>query len=60
MIDSVFRTDKNCYLFLEEIKYVDNGKKMPENITNEIEISSDGWRDSNEANSNKISSDEEN
>ena len=43
LIYAVFRTYKNYYpqVFLEEIKYVDNGKKMPENITNEIEISSD-------------------
>ena len=40
---SCFRTYKNYYpqVFLEEIKYVDNGKKIPENITNEIEILSD-------------------
>ena len=52
MIDSVFRAGKNYYpqVFLEECKYVDDEKKMPEYITADIEISSDDsdWEDSNE------------
>ena len=52
MIDSVFRAGKNYYpqVFLEEYKYVDDEKKMPEYITADIEISSDDsdWEDSNE------------
>ena len=43
LIDSVFRTGKNYYLqvFLEECNYVAKGKKMPEYIYDELEISSD-------------------
>ena len=54
MIDSIFRTGKNCYpqVFLEEYKYVVKEKKMPEYITDDIEISSDSDReDSDEENS---------
>ena len=42
LIDSIFRTDKNYYpqVFLEECKYVVKEKKMPEYITDDIEISS--------------------
>ena len=46
LIDSVFRTGKNYYpqVFLEECKYVVKEKKMPEYITDDIEISSDSDR----------------
>ena len=63
MIDSVFRTDKNYYpqVFLKERKYVVREKKMPEYITDDIEISSNSDReDSDEEISNKENSDEEN
>ena len=42
LIDSIFRTGKNYYpqVFLEECKYVVKEKKMPEYITDDIEISS--------------------
>ena len=51
-IDSVYRTCKNYNLqvFLEECKYVVKEKKMPQYITENIEISSD---DSNEENSDE-------
>ena len=41
MIDFVFRTGKNYYpqVFLEEYKYVVREKKIPEYVTDEIEIS---------------------
>ena len=54
MNDSVYRTGKNYYprVFLEECKYVVQEKKMPEYITDKIEISSD--------NPDEESSDEEN
>ena len=52
MIDSVFRTGKNYYhqVFVKECKYVVKEKKMPEYITDNIEISSDDSdrEDSNE------------
>ena len=43
MIDSVFRTGKSYYpqVFLEEFKFIVKEKKMPEYITDDIEISSD-------------------
>ena len=43
MINSVFRTGNNYYtqVFLEECKYIVKEKMMPENITDDIEISSD-------------------
>ena len=43
MIDSVYRTGKNYYphVFLEEYKYVVQEKKIPEYITDDIDISSD-------------------
>ena len=44
-------------MFLEECKYVVKAKKMPEYITDDIEISSD---DSDRENSNEENSDEEN
>ena len=54
LIDSVFRTGKNYYpqVFVEECKYVAKEKKMPEYITDDIEISSDksDREDSNEEN----------
>ena len=62
-IDSIFRTGKNYYtqVFLEVCKFVVKEKKVPEYITDEIEISSDSGReDSNEENSNEQNSDEEN
>ena len=63
MIGFVFRTGKNYYsqVFLEECKYGVKEKKMPEYITNEIEISCDSDRkDSDEENPNKENSDKEN
>ena len=64
MINSVFRTGKNYYseVFVEECKYVGKEKKMPEYITDDIEISSDDSdrEDSNEENSDKENSIEEN
>ena len=69
MIDSVFRTDKNYYpqVFLEECKYVVKEKKMPEYITDDIELSSDDSdkgdydeENSNEENTYEESSNEEN
>ena len=63
LIDSVFRTGKNYYpqVFLEECKYFVKGKKMPEYITGDIEISADSYReDSDEESSNEENSDEEN
>ena len=43
LIDFVFGTSKNYYpqVFLEHFKYVVKEKKMPEYITDDIEISSD-------------------
>ena len=60
MINSVLRTGKNCYpqVFLEECKYVVKEKKMPEYITDDIEISD--REDSHEENSNEENSDEKN
>ena len=68
MIYSVFRTGKNYYpqVFLEECKYVIKEKKMPEYITDDIEISSDSGREDsdkeifNEENSVEENYDEEN
>ena len=66
MIDSVFRTGKDCYpqVFLEEFKYVFKEKNVPkytEYIAEDIEISSDSVReDSDEENCNEKNSDEEN
>ena len=64
LIDSVFRTGKNYYprVFLEECKYAVKEKKMPEYITDDIEISSDDSdkEDSDEEISNEENSDEEN
>ena len=62
LVDSDFRTGKNYYprVFLEECKYVVKEKKMPEYITDDIEISSDDSdiEDSDEENSNEKNSDE--
>ena len=43
MIGSVYRTGKNYYpqVFLEECKYVAKEKKIPEYISDDINISSD-------------------
>ena len=63
MIASVFRTGKSYYsqVFLEECKYVVEEKKIPEYITDDIEISSDSDReDSDEEIPNKKNSNEEN
>ena len=59
MIDSVYKTGKNYYpqAILEECKYVVKEKKMPEYITDDIEIFSD---DSDEENSDKENSYETN
>ena len=56
MIASVFRTGESYYpqAFLGECKYVVEEKKMPEYITDNIEISSDSDReDSDEENFNE-------
>ena len=57
MIDSVFKIGKNYYshVLLEDLKYIVEKKKLPEYITDEIEISSD---DSDRADSDKESSNE--
>ena len=61
MIDSVFTTGKNYYqVFLEECKYIVKEKKMPEYITDNIEISNSDGEDSGEKNSNIENSNEEN
>ena len=63
LVDSVFRTGKNYYpqVFLKEFKDVVKEKKIPEYITDNIEISSDSDReDSDEEISNEENSDEEN
>ena len=64
MIDSVFRTGKNYnpHVFLEDCKYIVNEKKMPEYITEDVEILSDdsNKEDSDGEISNEESSDEEN
>ena len=53
-IDSVFRAGKNYYpqVFFEGCKFVVKEKKMPEYITDDIEISSDHFdrEDSDEQN----------
>ena len=43
LIDSVFRPGKNYYpqVFLKECKYPAKEKKMPEYLTDNIQISSD-------------------
>ena len=50
MIDSVFRTGKNCYpqVFLEECKNVFKEKKIPKYIIDDIEFSSDTDRENSE------------
>ena len=63
MIASVFRTGESYYpqAFLGECKYVIEEKKMPEYITDNIEISSDSDKeDSHEKISNEENSDEGN
>ena len=63
LIDSIFRTGKNYYsqVLLEECKYIVKEKKIPEYITDDIELSSDSDRDdSDEENSNEQNSVEEN
>ena len=42
MIDSVFRTNKNCYPigFLEECNYIEKDKNISKYVTNDMEISS--------------------
>ena len=63
LIDSVFRTSKNYYpqVFLEQCKYIVKVKKIPEYITNEIEISSDEEiSDEENSDKEKINFNEEN
>ena len=64
LIDSAISTGKIYYpqVFLEECKYVVKEKKIPEYITEDIELSSDGSdrQDSNEENSDEENSNEEN
>ena len=58
-----FRTGKNYYpqVFLEKCKYFVQEKKMPDYITDDIEISSDSNRESSdEENSNEEEKDGEN
>ena len=59
LTDSVYKTGKNYYpqLLLEECKYVVKEKKMPEYITDNIEISPNA---SDEKNSDNEYSNEEN
>ena len=61
LIDFVFRTGKNYYpqVFLEQCKYAVEEKKMPEYITDKIEISSDK-ENSSEENSDVENSDKKN
>ena len=63
LIDSVYRTNKNYYpqMFLEECKFAVKEKKMPEYITDDIEISSNDsdWEDSDEENHDEENSNEE-
>ena len=56
MLDSVFRTGKNYYQLFLESKYVAKEKKIPKNIIDDIEISSD----SDKKNCDRENSDEEN
>ena len=62
-IDSVYRTNKNYYhqMFLEECKFAVKEKKMPEYITDDIEISynDSDWEDSDEENHVEENSNEE-
>ena len=64
LINSVFTTSKNYnpQVFLEECKFGVKEKKMPQYITDDIEISSDdsNREDSDEEISNRENSDEEN
>ena len=63
LIESVSRTGKNYYpqVLLEECKYNAKEKRIPKNIIDAIEISSDSyWENSDEEISNKKNSDEEN
>ena len=63
LINSVFRIGKNYYsqVFLEECKYVFKENKIPEYIIDDIEISSDCYReDSDEDIFNKENPDKEN
>ena len=56
MLESVFRTGKNYYQLFLESKYVVKEKKIPKNIINDIEISSD----SDKKNCDRENSDEKN
>ena len=63
MNDSVFRTSKIYYpqVFLEESKYVIKEKKIPKDIIEDIEISSDSDRKNfDEENFNEKKFEEEN
>ena len=61
LIDSALGTGYYPQVFLEEGKHAVKEKKMPEYITDDIEISSDSDREhSDEKNPNKENSDEEN
>ena len=56
MIDFVFRTGKYYYpqVFLEECEYIVKGKRIPGDITDNVEISSDcDIEDSDEENSDE-------
>ena len=62
LIDSVFRKGENYYseVFLDECKTVVKEKKLPEYVTDDIEIFADSDReDSDEENFNEENSDEE-
>ena len=56
MLDSVFRTGKNYYQLFLESKYVVKEQKIPKNIIDDKEISSD----SDKKNCDRENSDEEN
>ena len=68
LIDSAFRTGKNCYpqVFWEECKYVIKEEKIPKYINDDIEISSDSNEESSDGETllekiqTKKNSDEEN
>ena len=63
MIDSVFRTGKNCYpqVFLNECKYIVKEKKISKFIFDDTELSSDSDKEkSDEENSDVKSSGEQN
>ena len=61
MIDFVCRTGNSYYpeVFLKECKYVVQEKRIPEYITDNIEISSDSYREESDEEVQNKNSDEE-